>query len=501
MKKITALVLAALLVGALAVTAMATPAEMPDIYSVGYGEAFDGPAALVTDGEVYISDAVRGASAIYVSGGEQTFDGCFIYGAGFMDEDDRSAERASQYGFCADVLVNGYGTKVTLNDPLILSDPESHANGVFASAMAKVYVNGGQIYTNNAQGHGIDATYMGHVYAKDTVIRTAGSASGALATDYGGGFIEAEGIDCTTELGGSPGIYCAGSSIIICKDSVFNALNCEGVMNAHDHGIVVLENCDVFGETSALNGHQALPSPEMSDGSYCFVFGGTLASGSGPVIKEDNGKTMTTIVGAECTVGDYDYVVEVLDRGGILTVELWDTELAGNVFCGETSSLTINLHEGGKLSGEVEGGGNVAINVYPGGVYEGSFAAASVEEAAERPEPGEFDDYLTSLWAAGMQKWDAKTSGTYIADVEPVIVEASAAAFVEDGASATVFDVEITDISENGVDPALIDTGSAAGFGEPGQGGGGPGGPPPEGEGGSEGAAPEGGSEGEAPEG
>ena len=41
------------------------------------------------------------------------------------------------------VLAAGQGTEVTLNQPTVVSDPESYANGVFAAAMAHVTVNGG----------------------------------------------------------------------------------------------------------------------------------------------------------------------------------------------------------------------------------------------------------------------------------------------------------------------------------------------------------------------
>ena len=494
MKKTAAIITAVIIVICLPLSCMAGAAAeaLPDIYSVSYGEAFEGPEAVVEEGTVYISDPERGASALYISGGEHVFNDLFVYGAGFGTEEDLSAERSSQYGYCADVLVNGADSVVTLNSPMIMSDPESHANGVFAAAMAKIYVNGGIILTNNAQGHGADATYMGHVYLRDTVIHTAGSASGSLATDYGGGFITAENVDCTTELRGSPGIYCAGSSIIICKDSTFNALNCEGVMSAHDHGITVLENCDVFGETSALNGHQALPSPSMSSGSYCFVFGGTLRSGSGPVVKEGNGRTETTIIGAKCIPGEGANVIEADDgSGGILTVNLWDTELTGNVYCGDGASVTVNIYEGGSLTGEVLGTGEMVINVYPGGTYNGSYAAFTFPEKADRPEPGDFDYYLVNYWAAGMQKWSGSTITTYISDVQPVIIENSAFSIVKDGAAEIPYDPAKTDISENGVDPDLLDTAGATGFGEPGQGGGsgGPdgGGGQPQGPGGPDG--------------
>ena len=50
------------------------------------------------------------------------------------------------------------------------------------------------------------------------MIHTRGATSGALATDFGGGFITGERL-CRTENGSSPGIFCAGSTVILLKDS------------------------------------------------------------------------------------------------------------------------------------------------------------------------------------------------------------------------------------------------------------------------------------------
>ncbi len=442
------------------------------IFSVEAGEPYaDRPASELIEGLRYVAERARGGSAIYVSGGEYTFDDIYVYGAGYADEDDLSAERSSQYGYCSDVLATSPETVVTLNNPTIVSDPESYANGAFATNRARIIINGGTIDTNNPQGHGLDVTYMGRIYAYDTVIHTGGGSSGALASDYGGGFIIAEGVDCTTETAGSPGIYCAGSSIIMAKDSTFRANNCEGVMSAHDHGITVLDNCYTYGETSALNGHQAMPSAAMSTGSYCFVFGGTLESGSGPIIREENGRTEDFIVGAELIASDYDYVIEATDdNAGILTVNFWDTELAGDVYCSADSSITINLFDGAKLTGEVYGDGEVIINVYEGGEYVGSYEATDCGEGDAAPECGDFDYYLVNYWAAGMQKWQGSTITTYVEKVEPIIVEGSLVSFVEEGASAIAYDAATADLSENGIDPNALDTSSAIGFGEPGDG-------------------------------
>ena len=479
MKKAVSVIMLLALVLCLAVPAMASgePSGQPsaeaapalDIYSVGCGEPFaDRPAPEVIEGERYVSDRLRGASAIYVSGGEYVFDDVYVYGAGYSDESDLSAERSNQYGYCSGVLATSPKSLVTLNNPTIVSDPESYANGAFATNCAKIIVNGGTIETNNPQGHGLDVTYMGHIYAYDTVIHTAGSSSGALATDYGGGFITAEGIDCTTELAGSPGIYCAGSSVIYVKDSKFTALACEGLMSAHDHGVTVLENCEIFGEPCALNGHQAMPSPAMSTGSYAFVFGGKLETGSGPIVNQNNGRTETTLVGVECVVGDSVNAVNA-DAGanGILVLNLWDTELVGNINCEEGASITVNLYDGAKLVGEVTGAGEVVINVCKDAVYEGAYPT-NVIDCVDAPVCEDFDYYLINYWAAGMQKWQNATITTYVDVVEPLIIENSAASFVEEGASAIAYDPETTIVTESGLGMDALDTESAFGFGDPG---------------------------------
>ena len=225
--------------------------------------------------------------------------------------------------------------------------------------------------------------------------------------------------------------------------------------------------------TKGLNGHQAMPSAAMSTGSYCFVFGGSVEATDGPLINEENGRTETFLVGVDLIKDNDDaYAIQIQDdNAGILTVNMWDTQIEGNVYCSEESTLTINLYEGARLTGEVEGAGEVIINVYDGGEYEGSFEAVEAGSGEAAPEAGDFDYYLVNYWAAGMQKWQGSAITTYIDTVQPVIIENSAAAFVEEGAAEAAYDPAVTDLSENGVDPALLDTSSASGFGDPGESG------------------------------
>lgn len=123
-------------------------------------------------------------------------------------------------------------------------------------------IEGGTIDTCNRQGHGVDASYGGHVYCNGTVIHTGGRNSGALATDFQGGYITVRDIDATTEIPGSPGIYTAGKSIITAYNSKFLSKGCEAVMVAHSLGHTYLYDCELTG-TVALNTHNSM-SPEYS---------------------------------------------------------------------------------------------------------------------------------------------------------------------------------------------------------------------------------------------
>ena len=358
--------------------------------SAAFSETASRPAPEVIERVKYVSDHLPGASALYVSGQQVTLDGVSFYGAGYATDQEITAQIPNQYGLCAVVLAAGQGTEVILNDPTIVSDPESYANGVFSAAMAKITVNGGDIDTDNSSGHGVDATYMGRVYINDTVIHTRGETSGALATDFGGGFIIGNRLDCLTEGGSSPGIFCAGSSIFLLKDSRLTTTKATGIVVAHDHAAVVLDNCEVNAAGTAVSGLQALPNAASSDGSTFYAFGGKLVSQTGAVVGESGGRTAVNLIGTECSGGSENAIS--CKNAGILTVNLWDTELVGNIDCAEGCSITVNLYAGGKLRGEVTGGGTVEIHVYDGGEYTGGFAAE--KDTAGEAAPVSADDSI-----------------------------------------------------------------------------------------------------------
>lgn len=393
-----------------------------------------------------------------------TFDDSYFYGAGYADSDQISWQIPNQYGYASVVLAAGQGTEVTLNNPTVLSDQRSYANGVFAAGMAKVTVNGGSITTNNSlgNGHGVDVTYMGHVYLKDTVVHTSGDTSGGLASDFGGGFIQGERLDVTTEAGSSPAIFCAGTSIIMAKDSKLTANGATGIILAHDHSVVALDNCEVTGQGDAVSGLQALPSPEASAGCTFFDFGSKLTSRTGAVLGQSGGRTVMNLIGTQCQ-SDAGKAISVTN--GILTVNLWDTELSGSIECAEGCTLVVNVYEGGKLTGDVTG--DVEINVYAGGEYSGSHGANALSDSGEpAPAMGGFDDYLVEYWGIGAMNWTESTAKTFADTYEPEVIENSAASFAVEGCAAVAYNPDTYDPSENGVDLGKLNVGGAHGFTE-----------------------------------
>lgn len=300
-----------------------------------------------TDKATFTSTPEAGSSAIYTrDGGTVYLKNPEIHGYGEMTQEDLRNELGSKYGFCAAVLANQKTSHVTLVEPKIVCHDDSTANGAYAIFGGAIVIEGGTIDTNNRQGHGVDASYGGHVYCNGTKIHTGGRNSGALATDFQGGYITVRDIHAVTEIAGSPGIYTAGKSIISAYNSTFVSKGCEAVMVAHSLGHTYLYDCDLTG-TVGLNTHNSM-SPEYS---YIHMFGGKLSSTEGSVLMAEDGKAVMNLDHvAFGTVADGN--AAFAKAGGRLVANLAEMDVAGNVDREKTSYLAVNL-KGTKLAGAV----------------------------------------------------------------------------------------------------------------------------------------------------
>lgn len=285
----------------------------------------------------YEASYLPGASAIYAKNGARaTFVNPQIVGKGYLTTEDMAAELASKYGYASAVLAYGAGTRVNLINPTITTSTDSNANGAFATCGGKLTIHGGSITTNNRLGHGLDSTYGGFINAYGTIIHTSGANSGAIATDFGGGFITVHNVNATAELAGSPGIYTAGMSVIRAYNSTFTSKGCEAVMIAHDSGHTYLYNCTLTG-TVGLNGHNSM-TPLYS---YLVMTNGTLNSTSGALITEAGGKSDMTLKNVK--VGTVANGKLIAPDSGRLIVRLEDMTAAGDVTRAAKSYLEVAL--------------------------------------------------------------------------------------------------------------------------------------------------------------
>lgn len=300
-----------------------------------------------SDKGTFTSTGTAGSSAIYTrDGGTVYLKNPEIHGYGEMTPEDLRNELGSKYGFCAAVLSNQKTSHVTLVNPKIVCHESSTANGAYAIFHGAIVIEGGTIDTNNRQGHGVDASYGGHVYCNGTRIHTGGQNSGALATDFQGGYITVRDIDAVTEIAGSPGIYTAGKSIISAYNSRFVSKGCEAVMVAHSLGHTYLYDCDLTG-TVGLNTHNSM-SPEYS---YIHMFGGKLASTVGSILCAEDGKAVMNldhVTFAPAADGN----IAFCKAGGRLVANLAEMAVSGNAEREKTSYLELNL-KGSKLAGTV----------------------------------------------------------------------------------------------------------------------------------------------------
>jgi hypothetical protein len=165
---------------------------------------------------------------------------------------------------------------------------------------------------------------------------THGQRSSAIATDFGGGFITHYGVNATSELPGSAGIYTAGMSVIRAYNSTFTSHGAEGVMIAHDKGHTYLYDCVVTGPFG-LNGHNSM-GPEYS---YLYMQSGTLNSTKGALITEMGGKSDMTLKNVKIgTIGDGSLIAP---QSGRLIVNLENMKPTGKILRAAKSYLEVNL--------------------------------------------------------------------------------------------------------------------------------------------------------------
>lgn len=341
---------------------------------------------------IFASTSTAGSSAIYAKdGGTLYLEDARIHGYGAMTDEDMRNELASKYGFCAAVLANVKTSHVTLVNPKIVCHEGSNANGAYAIFGGAVTIKGGTIDTDCRLGHGVDCSYGGHIYCDGTVIHTKSGNSGALATDFQGGYITVRNIKATTEFRGSPGIYTAGKSIITAYDSKFVSNGCEGVMIAHTLGHTYLYDSSVTG-TVGLNSHNG-----MGEGySYLHMYDGKLTATEGSLLMCEEGRAIMNLDNVRVG-GIGNGKVMDCTGGGKLIANMRNMNLKGDVDRQEKSYTEMNL-----MASSLEGAVNATVFTVDedskwkiGG--DSKVAVLSIAEGAKITLPGSVGETVKEL--------------------------------------------------------------------------------------------------------
>lgn len=291
--------------------------------------------------------------------------------------DSDGGDNCNFYGQNATLLVMG-GSTTTITGGNITSDA-SGANGVFCYGG-----NGGQngatgdgttviisdttiTTTGNGSG-GIMTTGGGVTKAYNLTVTTSGGSSAPIRTDRGGGTVIVDGGTYTSNGLGSPAIY-STADITVSNATLVSNLS-EGVC-IEGLNSITLNNCDLTANNTKCNGnatfldtimiYQSMSGDADSGTSSFSMTGGSLTSRNGHVFHVTNTSAVITLNGVNITNEDSENVLlSVCDDGwsggsNVATLNASGQTLNGAMLVGDNSTLTLNLSNGSKYTGYING--------------------------------------------------------------------------------------------------------------------------------------------------
>lgn len=291
--------------------------------------------------------------------------------------DSDGGDNCNFYGLNATVLVKD-GSNTTIEGGTITSDAAG-ANGVFSYGG-----NGGQngaegdgttvtirdttITTTGSGSGGIMTTGGGITYAYDLTVETSGQSSAAIRTDRGGGTVYVDGGTYTSNGLGSPAIY-STADVNVANATLVSNLS-EGVCIEGINSIT-LENCDMTANNTQCNGnatfldtimiYQSMSGDADSGTSTFSMTDGSLTSKNGHMFHVTNTNAVINLSGVDLiNEDDENILISVCADGwngdsNIATLNASGQVLDGTVLVGDDSQLTLNLSDGSRFTGSIDG--------------------------------------------------------------------------------------------------------------------------------------------------
>ncbi len=326
----------------------------------------------ITEG-TYTS-TTKDENAILVDGSTTTISNVTVEKEGDSDGGDAT----SFYGTNSAILAKG-GANLTLSNVTINTNATG-ANGVFSyggtattnnasSDGTTITISDSKITTKKDNSGGIMTTGGGTTIANNLEITTEGTSSAAIRTDRGGGTVKVTKGTYKTLGQGSPTIY--STADISVSDATLLAEASEGIV-IEGKNSVLIDNCTLEDSNTKLNGksttyknifiYQSM-SGDAAEGTATFT-------SKNSKITTNNGDTLyVTNTTAEINLENNTIINQDKDdnflriqkdswgndgsNGGVVTLNMTNQKVTGNVVVDSISTLTINMTDNSYYEGMI----------------------------------------------------------------------------------------------------------------------------------------------------
>ena len=395
MKKMTAMMMASMMIMSLVLTGCGTTAtETAAQAATEISVQADADSVAETEVTETISNSTDEEHAITADGETASYSNIAVEKTG-----DAEGDEADFYGANAAIFATN-GATLDLSEITVSTDG-THANGVFSYGEGTtVNISDSVIETTGNCSGGLMTTGGGTMNATNLTIHTTGNSSAAIRSDRGGGTVNVTGGSYTTDGTGSPVIY--STADITVSDAQMESTASQGVV-VEGQNSVTLNNVNLTASNTTKNSdksewYQAVMiyqsmSGDAAEGLASFAMnGGTLTNLNGDIFFVNNTTATIDLTGAAIVNEDEDGVFlraaaagwgSEGSNGGHVTMTAAQQTIDGDMIVDEVSSLNLYLTESSSYTGAINTDGAA------GDVY------VEIEDGSTWTLTG--DSYITSL--------------------------------------------------------------------------------------------------------
>ena len=395
MKKMTAMMMASMMIMSLVLTGCGTTAtETSAQAATEISVQADADSVAETEVTETISNSTDEEHAITADGETASYSNIAVEKTG-----DAEGDEADFYGANAAIFATN-GATLDLSEITVSTDG-THANGVFSYGEGTtVNISDSVIETTGNCSGGLMTTGGGTMNASNLTIHTTGNSSAAIRSDRGGGTVNVTGGSYTTDGTGSPVIY--STADITVSDAQMESTASQGVV-VEGQNSVTLNNVNLTASNTTKNSdksewYQAVMiyqsmSGDAAEGLASFAMnGGTLTNLNGDIFFVNNTTATIDLTGATIVNEDEDGVFlraaaagwgSEGSNGGHVTMTAAQQTIDGDMIVDEVSSLNLYLTESSSYTGAINTDGAA------GDVY------VEIEDGSTWTLTG--DSYITSL--------------------------------------------------------------------------------------------------------